>query len=90
MPLRTAQVLTLAICEATCEGFPWRKCWFFAWWGDVQSRCAHVLCPISPCLFPPLQAFNAYQKLRVERSNAKNFGMRKKRAEEEAAKEKDK
>lgn len=37
-----------------------------------------------------LQTFKVYKKLRVERMNARLEGMRKKRAEEEAAAEKDK
>lgn len=36
------------------------------------------------------QDFKVYKKLRVERMNARLEGMRKKRAEEEAAAEKDK
>lgn len=37
-----------------------------------------------------MQAFNAYQKLRVERANARLVGVRAKRAAEAAAEEKDK
>ena len=36
-----------------------------------------------------LQEFNAYQKLRVERANARLVGVRAKRAAEAAAEEKD-
>ena len=38
----------------------------------------------------PLQAFRAYYKLRLERTNKKNLGKRAKRAAEAAAEEKDK
>lgn len=53
-------------------------------------HCRRVAsCPLQHCI-TVLQEFKVYKKLRVERMNARMEGLRKKRAEEEAAAEKDK
>lgn len=49
-----------------------------------------ALCSASDGCGLPLQAFRAYYKLRLERTNKKHLGKRAKRAAEAAAEEKDK